>query len=242
MRARTWQWIGFGLGLAIFLILFLDVRLHGPVSGADQGIYDRVTALQAHGFPANALGEAVTQPVSVPGAVILTVVATLLFWLLRDRRTAFWAALSGLVAGAAIYSLKQSIQRPLPPHVAGAWYKWSFPSGHIISAVANVGFLWLLLAQVVVDLRGLEGRPAKRMWAWGIAAWATWAVVMGVARILTQDHWADDVYASWAVGVALACGLLLVARLPWPPDRHPEGEPFRFGAFLRSLRGPGERA
>ena len=239
MMARTWQWIGFGLGLAVFLSFFLDVQLHGPMSKADQGAYDMVTRWQAQGFPANAIGDTVTLPVSVLWAVIITVVTTLAFWFLRDRRMAFWAGASGLVAGAAIYALKQSIQRPLPPRVAGAWYEWSFPSGHIISAVANVGFLWLLTAQVVVDLRGLEGRQAKRAWAWGIAAWVTWAVVMGLARILSQAHWAADVYASWAVGLAVACGVLLVARLPWPPGLYPRGEPFRFGAFLRSLRGPG---
>ncbi len=239
MRARTWQWIGFGVGLASFLLFFLDVRMDGPVSGADQGVYDMVTRWQEQGFPAHAIGDMVTLPISVMWAVIITVVATLLFWFLRDRRIAFWAAASGLAAGAVIFVLKESIHRPLPPRVAGAWYKWSFPSGHIISAVANVGFLLLLGAQLVVDLRGLEGRQAKRAWAWGIAAWATWAVIMGLARILTQAHWAADVYASWAVGLAVVCGVLLVARLPWPPGLHPKGEPFRFGAFLRSLRGPG---
>lgn len=222
MRARAWQWLGLVAGLLAFVLLWLDQLLHGPVSGADQAAYDLVGRWQEHGFPANALGDVVSTPVSVPWAVGLTALAVVAWWLLRDRRMALWAAAGGVVAGAAIYGLKESIRRPLPPRAAGAWYKYSFPSGHTISAVANVGLLILLAAQVVVDRRGLTGEQARRCWAWAVAAWGAEAAVMGVARILTQRHWASDVYASWAIGLALACALLLVARVPRPPHLHPK--------------------
>jgi membrane-associated phospholipid phosphatase len=222
MRARAWQWVGLVAGLLGFALFWLDEFLKGPLSRADPAAYALVGRWQDHGFPANAVGDAVSTPVSVPWAVGLTAITVVAWWLLRDRRMALWAGAGGLVAGAAIYGLKQTIQRPLPPHAAGAWYKFSFPSGHTISAVANVGVLILLMAQVFVDRWGLEGKRARRCWMWAIAAWCAEAVLMGFARILTQRHWAGDVYASWAVGLALACGLLLLAGVPRPPHLHPK--------------------
>jgi hypothetical protein len=88
--------------------------------------------------------------------------------------------------------------------------------------VANVGLIVLLTAQVVVDRRNLAGDDARRCWRWALAGWAVVALVMGLARILSQRHWASDVYASWAVGLALACGILLLARVPRPAHLHPK--------------------
>lgn len=199
-----------------FLALWSDVRFHGPLSALDQPTYDGVTGLQAHGVPANWLGDIVSTPVSVPWAVAITVGVVLWWMRIGERRMAAWAAGSGLVVGAAIFGLKESIQRELPPRAAGAWYRFSFPSGHTISATGNVGLLILLTAHVLVHTRGLGAEAARRTWHWAVALWAAWSLVMGIARILSQRHWATDVYASWGVGLALACGVLLLARVPGP--------------------------
>jgi len=222
---RRWQWLGLVLGVVVFLLIWADQLLHGPLSGADQAVYDQVGAWQDHGLPVHAVGEVVSTPVSVPWAVAITALTTIVWWVLRDRRMAAWAAGSGILAGAAIYGLKESIKRPLPPFAAGAWYKYSFPSGHTISAVANVGLLILLGAQVLVDRRGWSGAAATRAWYWAVVAWSVEAVAMGIARILTQRHWASDVYASWGVGLALACGVLLVAKVPGPAHLHGSAKP-----------------
>jgi undecaprenyl-diphosphatase len=225
MTPRSWQWTGLAVGLVLFAAIYADETVHGPLYGMDQGICDRIGDCTTPNSPPNALntiGEDLTRIVSVPYAVGLTVLAVVAFWLLRDRRMAVWAAVSGIVAGAAIYGLKQSIKRPLPPKAAGAWYGFSFPSGHTISAVANVGLLILLGAQVLVDRRKPSPEQSRRIWRWAVVLWAVFALAMGVGRILTQRHWATDVYASWAVGLALACAMLLVARVPRPPWLHPK--------------------
>ncbi|MEA3165896.1 MAG: hypothetical protein QOJ26_765 [Thermoplasmata archaeon] len=223
MTPRAWQWVGLALGLAAFGLVYADVTLHGPLYEADQGTCDRIGDCTTPNTPPHGLntpGELATKVVSVPYAVALTAIAVISFWLLRDRRMAVWAAVSGMVAGAAIYGLKESIQRPLPPKAAGAWYGFSFPSGHTISAVANVGLLILLAAQVVIDRKRPSPEHSARIWHWAVALWVVFAITMGIGRILTQRHWASDVYASWGIGLALACATLLVARVPRPPALH----------------------
>lgn len=219
MRARTWQWIGLAVGLAVFAGVWADEHAHGPVTGADKAIYDRIGALEPT-LHVDEIGDALSSPVEVPAAVATTFVVTVWWWTLGDRRMALCAAISGILAGAAIYGLKESIQRPLPPRVAGAWYKYSFPSGHTISAVANVGLLLLVAPQVYADVKRLTQAQARRAWRWGVAAWVAFALVVGVARILSQRHWASDVYASWGVGLALCCAVLLAFGLPRPASLH----------------------
>src|ERR1051326_4504277 len=211
MSPRRWQWTGLAAGLGGFALVWLDDAAHGPLYRADQPIYDALSRWNAR-LPLRALGDAATQVVSVPWAVAITALAVVAWWLLRDRRMAAWGAVSGMAAGAAIYALKQSIRRPLPPVAAGAWYKYSFPSGHTISATANVGLLILLGAQVVVDRRRPGPDGARRVWYRAVGLWVAFAVLMGIGRILTQRHWASDVVGSWFVGLALACATLLAAR------------------------------
>lgn len=221
VKARHWQWTGVAVGLAGFLAVWMDVRLHGPLSGADRPTYDWLARLQDHGIPMGSLGDIVSAPVSVPAAVALTALAAIWWWVLGQRWLAGWAAGSGLLVGAAIFGLKESIQRELPPRAAGAWYRYSFPSGHTISATANVGLLFLLGAQVLVNRRDLPGQAARRVWRWAIVLWSSCALAMGLARIASQRHWASDVVASWAIGLALTCLALLLAGIPHPPRERP---------------------
>jgi undecaprenyl-diphosphatase len=221
--ARRWQWRGLVAGSAAFLWVAFDDRMHGPLFRADARVYDRVSAWDAAGYPVHALGEAVSRPASVPWAIALTALAAVAWWLLGARRWAVWAAASGLAVAAAITLLKQGFRRELPPLAAGAWYGYSFPSGHTVAAVANVGVLFLLGAQVRVDRRRLGPARARATWRWAVAAWAALSLATGVARILTQRHWASDVYASWGLGTALACATLLLARIPAPAARHEGG-------------------
>jgi membrane-associated phospholipid phosphatase len=74
--------------------------------------------------------------------------------------------------------------------------------------------LILLGAQVYIDRKKPAPEKAAKVWHWAVAVWVAFAVLMGIGRILTQRHWASDVYASWAVGLALACAMLLIAKVP----------------------------
>lgn len=220
-RARRWQWLGVCLGSAAFALVALDFVLGGPVSGMDQAVYDRITAWQDSGLPLHWWAEALTKAASPPYASAITVVVVAWWWLQGQRRLAAWGAGGSLAAAAVITALKQGFRRELPPMAAGAWYGYSFPSGHTIGAAANLGLLVLLAAQRRIDRRGLQGKEAQRVWIVAVTAWALLTVVVGVGRVVTQRHWASDVLASWGIGTALACATLLLAGIPSVPAATP---------------------
>lgn len=220
-RARRWQWAGLSAGTAAFLAVTVDFLLGGPISGMDRAIYDRVTAWHEAGGAVHWWGEAVSKPASPPYASAITVAVVGWWWVTGPRRYAGWAAGASLAVAALITVLKQSFRRELPPLAAGAWYGYSFPSGHTIGAVANLGILVLLAAQRRIDRRGLRGPRARRTWVIAVTVWAVLGLVQGIARILSQRHWASDVVASWGLGVALVCATFLLAGVPSTPASAP---------------------
>ncbi|HJQ93790.1 MAG TPA: phosphatase PAP2 family protein [Candidatus Thermoplasmatota archaeon] len=221
MTPRQWQGTGVVAGTTLFLAVTADFLLGGPVSGLDQAIYDRITAWQDDGVPVHWWAEAVTRPTAPLEATLITTVVVAWWWARGQRGLALWGGGTGLVAGAVITVLKQGFQRDLPPMAAGAWYGFSFPSGHTIGAAANLGILILFAAQTRVDRRGLMGAAASRTWTLALVAWAMLTLLVGIGRVLTQRHWASDVLASWGIGAALACGALLLARVPSHPATVP---------------------
>ncbi|HUR60771.1 MAG TPA: phosphatase PAP2 family protein [Candidatus Thermoplasmatota archaeon] len=212
--ARRWQLIGLAASLGLFAVLLADRLWHGPLSGADQAVYDAVTPLHERGLPVHAIGEVLSWPGSVPGALAVTAAAVIVWFLRGARKMAAWAVVGGLVASGAVTLVKLAFHRQAPPFgIAG---NASFPSGHTLGATANLGLLILLEAQVLVDRHGWAGAYAARAWRWALTAWGIAALGTAAARLMAQAHWATDVLAALALGTALACATLLAARVPRP--------------------------
>jgi membrane-associated phospholipid phosphatase len=222
MTPRQWQRFGVAAGTALGLLVTVDFLAGGPISALDQGIYDRIGAWEESGLPVHWWAEALTKVAAPAYATAITVAVVAWWWLTGHRRLAYWGAGASAASAVLITLLKQGFQRELPPVAAGAWYGYSFPSGHTIGAAAALGLLVLLGAQRRIDRLQLHGPAARRTWAVAVVAWALLTLVVGVGRILTQRHWASDVLASWGIGTALACGTLLLARIPSSPAPAPE--------------------
>ena len=78
---------------------------------------------------------------------------------------------------------------------------YAFPSGHSFGATATYGALAIVLASVAVTARRRVGL---------LAAAAALVVVVGASRVILGRHYALDVLAGIAGGVALLSALLLV--------------------------------
>ncbi|HEV2529202.1 MAG TPA: phosphatase PAP2 family protein [Thermomicrobiales bacterium] len=126
-------------------------------------------------------------------------------WLMiRARRP--WAAIALVLATPAgqllIHTLKSASarERPdlfLPLEAAGGY---SFPSGHMFTAV----LAWGLLAGLV-SMR----LPGRARWI----PWGVWAVIVGsvgISRVYLGAHYASDVIASLLIGIAWIVGWLAV--------------------------------
>lgn len=106
-----------------------------------------------------------------------------------------------VVSYVATGALKTLINRARPP-LAERLVEvstHSMPSGHATYAAAMACLVWLLTADRP------NARPAR-------AAAVALAALAGVSRMVLGVHWAGDVLAGWALGAAVAVGVVRVMR------------------------------
>jgi membrane-associated phospholipid phosphatase len=137
--------------------------------------------------------------------------ALLAAWLLIRRRHRIRAA--GLVVGAAlawvaVWITKAVVDRPRPPeplvHTSGQ----SYPSAHAANAVG-----WLALA---IGLTTVIANRHARIAA--VTAGGLLAVLVGLSRIYLRAHYASDVLAGEALGVAMYA-LAAIGTVAWQARR-----------------------
>ncbi|MDP9404696.1 MAG: phosphatase PAP2 family protein [Actinomycetota bacterium] len=146
----------------------------------------------------------------------LTIVALLLVLLLllvwHECRSLALVLLAASVARPLLeWSLKELVDRPRPDLgriVAGNGP--SFPSGHVMAAIA----IWGLLPPVVALVSG-----RRAAWWWSVAISATVILVVGFSRVYLGVHWTSDV-----VG-ALVLGALYLLAVEWLLDWHHRRQP-----------------
>ncbi|HVE45907.1 MAG TPA: phosphatase PAP2 family protein [Acidimicrobiales bacterium] len=147
------------------------------------------------------------------GLTIVTLVLVLLLLLVwHECRSLALVLLAASVARPLLeWSLKALIDRPRPNLdriVPGNGP--SFPSGHVMAAIA----IWGLLPPVVAVV---SGRRAAWWWSVGISTGVI--VVVGFSRVYLGVHWMSDVIG------ALLLGMLYLLAVEWLLDWHHRRRP-----------------
>ncbi|MEP7360016.1 MAG: phosphatase PAP2 family protein [Chloroflexota bacterium] len=147
----------------------------------------------------NTLGE-------LPFWSVLVAVVAVVIWLVRGARAALLVGLS-LASDLAAFAVKIVIERPRPDTAATAQFfgpdSYSFPSGHVVRAVALAAALAWVLAPVGWRFRLALGA--------GLAA----GLVMGYARVALGVHWPTDAIGGALLGFAW---FAITVRLVTPAD------------------------
>jgi undecaprenyl-diphosphatase len=189
--------------LVAFVYLGVSVSLAAP-GGLDASLRDTLmTALTAD--PAQSVIEALNALGSFEGGLILTVgVCGLLLGL---RRPGPAVAIGSVWLADGLSTLaKELLQRPRPPGAivdAAAGDLWSYPSGHVVRAMALVAVLaWLATSRWTWNRRMLLAL------AGGLLA----GFVMGIARIASGDHWPTDVLGGLLLGTVYVLLFALAAE------------------------------
>jgi undecaprenyl-diphosphatase len=184
-----------GLGVAAFGGLGWLVG-SGAVVGLDLAISAGVQ--EAEGALLAASMRVVSVFGSPPVSVPLLVGGPALLWRLGHRLASRFAAVAALGALVGSAVLKQLWLRPRPPDevvevIGGAPAGYSFPSGHTLLYVSFFGFL---LYWSYTFLR--PGRLRTIL----VLTFAALIGLIGVSRVYLGHHWASDVLASYALGLA----------------------------------------
>lgn len=205
---RLRAWFGIGIGLAIgavicFGAIAFAIGGDGAFVHADRAFLDALRA----GMPARAVQnfEWVTWFGDGRSLALVCMIAAVVL-LARGERV-LTLALVVAVAGNGLLNgaLKRIFERGRPPHEAGLplAHGWSFPSGHASGAVVAYGMLAYIL------IRTLPQR-------WHLAAVMTataLAFSVGWSRIFIEVHFASDVLAAFASGIAWLTLVALVTEL-----------------------------
>jgi membrane-associated phospholipid phosphatase len=177
-----------------------DVAIERAVQGYRADWLDALTtAVSWIGFP--------------PQVDVLLGASVVVLAVLRRRLEAALVALAGIGSGATYFVLQMLVarERPSPDlvHVAAALPMSGFPSGHLATLTALLGFLgyaaytWL--------------SPSRARWL-PPALVVTFVALLSFARIYSGEHWPSDVLAGALVGAIwlLVCVRLYVWRAARP--------------------------
>jgi undecaprenyl-diphosphatase len=225
---RPWpSWL-LPAGLVLVLVfLTVNVLAHGPLVSLDQHIRHTVQGwAHAAGWrwladspraPAQLITDLGRETVAVP---VLAVVAGVLAIRGHTLRPLLAAGTGVLVLLVTVIPAKIIIARPGPGTTALAAGSWGyFPSGHTSTACVCYSIAVLLL---------IDGRPARVRRAALAGLAAIWLLV-GVALVWCDYHWASDVLAGWALSALI---VWLALRVPLPHRSRPH-HPLPHGTLLR---------
>ena len=176
--------------------------------------------LLPHRLLAQAIDAVSTINWPIPSAITLVVVTVVLL-ILRRRLAAVVALVTAGLADGASFLTNEIVRRPRPSghglhvlqHITNYF---SFPSGHVVHALAFFGFLVFLTYQVV--------RPAAWLWLVRLVL-IVLIVLMAPSRVLEGEHWPSDVLEGLLYGafwLVLGIHAYLWAQRRWPrlPGRH----------------------
>lgn len=212
-------------GMAVSVALFAVTALltaTGRLSTLDAAIlqaFHGPEGLHAAARPAW-FKEAVRDMTALGSTVVLTFAVVFAAVLLVASGKGGLAGL--LILSAALAALSSSLlkiatgrARPTLIEHEVVTYTLSFPSGHALLTAA------VLLPVAAVLARAARNRASKRVILGGAALVA---LAVGLSRIDLGVHWPSDVFAGWCLGVAWACGTMLLARRLRTRGRsHPPG-------------------
>ena len=145
-------------------------------------------------------------PLGMPGGY-LAIAYAIAHWLKRHERGGGPQIVTSAWLGWILHrAAKMAIARRRPGTRGDRGHRESFPSGHTTGATALA-----FTAACVLYREGVISRKTA------VAIATAAPVVMGVYRVLDDEHWATDVMGGWVLGAAIATGLAMT--LPPSPRR-----------------------
>lgn len=204
-----WRW-----PVPLLAAAFAALAVAAAVDGGRllAGIDERVarTLIDWRSGPLDGVVKTVSALGGLTVAVAMLVVLLLLVW--HECRALAWTLLAASAARPVLeWVLKELVDRARPDIdrlVPGNGP--SFPSGHVMAAIA----IWGLLPPVVAIVSGRH-----RAWWWSVAVSATVIAAVAFSRVYLGVHWLTDVLG------ALMLGALYLLVVEWLLEWHHRRQP-----------------
>jgi len=190
-------------------------RVHKLVISAPTAADERIRRI-ARTRAGRAAGKALAPlfPLGLPGGYLLIAYA-MAQWLRRHGHDGGREIVRSAWLGWIVHrAVKVGLERRRPPKPGTRVRYDSFPSGHTTGATS------LAVATAIVLRRERLVSPSR---ATAIAVAPS--VIMGVYRVLADDHWATDVVGGWILGAAI--GVASATREAKPRRVRRRGRPVR---------------
>jgi undecaprenyl-diphosphatase len=197
------------VGLAAFVV-FTVLLLNHVTIPFDKPLLAAARPLVGDGTIWRILSESANIPLIVIGVGMVLV----LFFVGR-RREAILVAIALIAITAGSEGVKQLVARPRPegtdPNIPGVVY--SFPSGHVLEALAIFG---------IIAIHVVRSRVARPVAALVVIAVLVDVFLVGLSRVILNAHWPSDAVAS-AFAAAGVLGIYgrLTADGAWASKRSP---------------------
>ncbi len=203
------------LSTFIFIFIFYGILReyleHDPIFHADQSILNFIVAHRNLSFShfmlfITYLGQA--------QIIILGVAFVSIILILLRRRYYLYSLLVSVAGGQAfVWIIKNIIERSRPPITSAlvSESSFSFPSGHSFIAISFYGLLSYIVIHLIKNktLRIIVGIISPLL-----------IILIGFSRIYLGVHWASDVIASYASGLAWVSILITAAKIKNPETKN----------------------
>ena len=196
------------VSFGVFVLLAIIVAAKASKS-TDQSIDDSLNRFALRDTGVTDFFKAVTNAGSPAVTLGLGLLVAVVFYVLRKRSSAYFAAASVIGAYGIAYVAKKGVNRhrPIwdPAHTISTETGASFPSGH---ATGTAALATVLILAAVPLLAGLTARRTAT------AVLVLYAVAIAVSRPVLGVHFPTDVLAGAALGTgwSLLCASVLC---PW---------------------------
>lgn len=168
--------------------------------------------------PGTVAAKIVTEVGSTLAMAVIATIVVVTLWVRRQRGDAAMVAVVGIGAAALVRVTKTLVARPRPPAEfrLATENTLSFPSGHALASTAVLGVLAVLGFAALKGGRKDRARTPVRRYlptAVFVVVIGSFWVSIGLSRLYLGVHWATDVLAGWASGLAWLILCLTVRRL-----------------------------
>jgi undecaprenyl-diphosphatase len=188
-------WINF-ISIVVFIVLMVSFK-NSFFSRIDSSVNFFMTQIQGNFFVG--FSKVIAFVFDEVSLIIISLIIALYLWIKVSKKDAVFLGFTMILGGAAIYTLKELVQRARPLNEVVSETGFAFPSGHATIAVIFFGLLIYLAFKEKSKMKTVISLISAFM-----------IVLISFTRLYLNVHWFTDVLAGLALGTFILTGSIIL--------------------------------